>query len=292
MILLISVGLFLIVSNIDIKKIAAEIKRKSSQDGRKIRYSSRLETKLDYIERLIQKSNIRIYIPYSVWSHIFICFMFFFLGIIFMEQYMNIVVSIIFGFGLSTIPFLLLKIITDVLSYRIKRTSVDFLIILKNFFIASKNNDIFDCFKRASEYIADPLKTYINIMIYEHEHKISPIQCLENFKAKIEVSELKLFIENLKICYIHGGDVVALIDAFIEEIGKQNDDEDEESTEDSMLNIGLYLLLLINFTVMYMLLNSGYRHSILEPIWGQVVFSLDIIISIYIVIQSMDKLKV
>lgn len=293
-ILLISAGLFLIVSNIDIKKIPAKIKAikaNSNQKGRKTRFNSVLESKLDYIEKLIQKSNIRIYVPYSVWTHIFICFVFFFLGVIFMEQYMNIVVSVIFGFGLCTIPFLLLKIITDVLSYKIKRISVDFLIILKNFFVSSKNNDIFDCFKRASEYISDPLKTYINIMIYEHEHKISPIQCLENFKEKIEVSELKLFVENLKICYIHGGDIVALIDTFIEEIGKQNDDEDEESTEDSMLNIGLYFLLLINFAVMYVLMNSAYRQSILEPIWGQIVFSLDIIISIYIVIQSMNKLQ-
>ncbi|MFA5576303.1 MAG: hypothetical protein WCZ27_09695 [Tissierellaceae bacterium] len=139
--------------------------------------------------------------------------------------------------------------------------------------------------------MSEPLKTYINILVFEHEHKVNPIQCLENFKSNIEVSELKIFIENLKISYIHGGDIVGLVDAFIEEISEQNDDEDEESTEDAILNIGLYILLLVNFVVIYFLINSSYRKSILEPVWGQAIFALDIIISIYIVVQSMLKLQ-
>ncbi len=293
-IVLLFLGLLLLVSNIDINIISREInriKQRANKEKNRVYYNKRFVNLLDFIERLIQRSNIRVYIPYSIGLHFFVCFIFFILGAMWLNQYMSLIVSIIFGLGLCTIPFLLLKIITDILSYRIKRTSVDFLIILKNFFISGRNTDIFESFKKASEFIAEPLKTYINIMIYEYEHKINPIQCLENFKDNIEVAELKIFVENLKICYIHGGDILGLIDAFIEEISQQNDDEDEESTEDSMLNMGLYMLLLINFIVMYFLINSSYRHSILEPVWGQVVFVLDILISIYIVIQSMSKLQ-
>lgn len=288
-------GLLLTISNINTKGISKEIKKvrqRANKEKNRIYYNKNIINILDYIERLIQRSNVRIYIPYSVGLHFFICFVFFILGAIWLGQYMSLIVSIIFGLGICIIPFLILKIITDILSYRIKRSSVDFLIILKNFFISSKNTDIFESFKKASEYIAEPLKTYINIMIYEYEHKINPVQCLENFKDNIEVSELKIFVENLKICYIHGGDIVGLIDAFIEEISNQNDDEDEESTEDSMLNMGLYILLLVNFIVIYFLINSSYRYSILEPVWGQIVFVLDILISIYIIIQSMNKLQV
>jgi len=294
-IILTFLGLLLVISNINTKGISkriVKVQQRANKEKNRIYYNKKIGKTLDYIERLIQRSNIRVYIPYSIELHLFICFIFFIIGAIWMEQYMSIVVSIIFGLGLCLIPFLLLKIITDILSYRIKRSSVDFLIILKNFFISSKTTDIFESFRKASEYIAEPLKTYINIMIYEYEHKINPVQCLENFKDNIEVSELKIFVENLKISYIHGGDIVGLIDAFIEEISSQNDDEDEESTEDSMLNIGLYILLFINFIVIYFLINSSYRYSILEPLWGQIVFVLDILISIYIVIQSMNKLQV
>ncbi|MBU5676901.1 hypothetical protein KQI88_10780 [Alkaliphilus sp. MSJ-5] len=290
-ILLVFMGLLLIINNIDIKRVLnIKARKRTKRNIVKIK-NSYLDDKLDYIEKLIQKSNIRIYIPYSIWSHLFICSMLFFLGTTYMYQYINIIVALIFGFGLSTMPFLILRIIADVFAYKIKRSSVDFLIILKNFFIANKNKDIFECFNKASEYVSEPLKSYIDIMIHEHKYKINPVQCLENLKDKIEISELKLFIENLKICYIHGGNIIGLIDAFIEEISEQNDDEDEESTEDSILNMGLYFLIILNFTVIYFLINSSYRYSILEPVWGQIVFALDIIISIYIVIQSMDKLQ-
>lgn len=288
---LIFLGLLLIAINIDIKNISRNIKRfRKRKRTSRIYINNILGNKLEYIERLIQKSNIRIYMPYSVWSHLFICLIFLILGTIWMEQYMNIVVSIIFGFCLSTVPFLILRIVTDVVSYRVKRKSVDFLIILKNFYIAGKNQDIFESFKKAADYIGEPLKTYIKTMIYEYEHKINPVKCLENFKKNLEVLELKIFVENLIICYIHGGDIVELIDAFIEEISKQSDEDDEESAEDTILNMGLYMLLLINFVVMYFLINSSYRQSILEPLWGQIVFVLDIVISIYIIIQSMIKL--
>jgi len=254
-----------------------------------IRYN-KLRNILENIERLIQKSNLRIYIPYTVYTHLLVCTVMLVIGYIYMRKYFNVFVAVIFGIGLSTIPFLILRIIADVFTYRIKRNSVDFLLILKNFFESSKSKDIFECFERASNYISEPFKTYINIMSYEHRNKINPVQCLENLKNKIEVPELKIFIENLKICFIHGGDVIGLIDVFIEEISEQNDDEDEESTEDTMLNMGLYVLLIINFLVLYFLINSSYRRSILEPAWGQIVFVLDIIISIYMVIQSMIRL--
>ncbi|WP_198006279.1 hypothetical protein [Alkaliphilus oremlandii] len=289
--LLVFMGLLLIITNIEIKRVLNIGTRKRAKRNRVNLKNRYFDGKLDYIEKLIQKSNIRIYIPYSVWSHLLICSLLLFLGTAYMKQYINFIVAFIFGIGLSTMPFLMLQIIADIFSYKIKRISVDFLIILKNFFIANKSKDIFDCFSKTSAYVSEPLRSYIDIMVHEHKYKINPVQCLENLKDKLEISELKLFIENLKICYIHGGNIIGLIDAFIEEISQQNDDEDEENTEDSILNMGLYFLLMLNFTVIYFLINSSYRYSILEPVWGQIVFALDIIISIYIVIQSMDKLQ-
>lgn len=199
-IILIFLGLLLVVSNINTKEISKEINKireRANKQKHRVYYNKKLVNLLDFIERLIQRSNIRVYIPYSIGLHFFVCLIFFIIGSMWMNQYMSFIVSVVFGLGLCTIPFLLLKIITDILSYRIKRSSVDFLIIIKNFFISGKNKDIFESFKKASEYIAEPLKTYINIMIYEYEHKINPIQCLENFKDNIEVAELKIFVENL-----------------------------------------------------------------------------------------------
>jgi len=209
-------GLLLIITNIEIKRVLNIGTRKRGKRNRVNLKNRYFDGKLDYIEKLIQKSNIRIYIPYSVWSHLLICSLLLFLGTAYMKQYINFIVAFIFGIGLSTMPFLMLQIIADIFSYKIKRISVDFLIILKNFFIANKSKDIFDCFSKTSAYVSEPLRSYIDIMVHEHKYKINPVQCLENLKDKLEISELKLFIENLKICYIHGGNIIGLIDAFIE----------------------------------------------------------------------------
>lgn len=270
---------------------AREIRRKIKANRRKINRTSILGSRLEKIEAMIQKSNIRLYVPYTPRIHLAFCGGLAVMGFFWIRDYMNPFVSIIFGVGLGTLPFLMLKIISDLIAHRVKQISVDFLIILKNFLIAGKYQDIFMAFERAADYVSEPLKSYIHIMNFEHAHKINPIQCLENFKEKIEVTELKIFIENLKVCYIHGGDIVALIDTFIQEIGEQNEDEDEEQAQDKMLNMGLYVLLLVNFIVMFFLLNSSYRYSILEPLWGQLVFAGDILISVYILFQSMSKLE-
>jgi len=246
---------------------------------------------MERIETMILKSNIRLYVPYTLGIHLVICGSLAVVGFFWIRAYMNPFVSVIFGVGMGTLPFLILRIFSDLIAHRVKQISVDFLIILKNFLIAGKTQDIFLAFQRAADYISEPLRSYIHIMILEHDYKINPVQCLENLKEKIEVAELKIFIENLKVCYIHGGDTVALIDTFIQEIGEQNEDEDEEKTQDRILNMGLYILLLVNFAVMFFLLNSSYRHSILEPLWGQLVFAADMIIAMYILFHSMNKLE-
>jgi hypothetical protein len=133
-------GLLLIISNISTKEFFATIKRTKEESQRKKdrkAYNSVMGSRIEYIERLIIKSNIRVFLPYSTWTHLFLCFIFLVLGSMWMRQYMNIMISIIFGIVFSSIPFLVLRIIADIISYRVKRNSVDFLIILKNFFISN-----------------------------------------------------------------------------------------------------------------------------------------------------------
>ncbi len=242
------------------------------------------------IEKRIKRSNIRLYVKYNVWTHLFICTLSFLIGFSWMRSYMDVYISFVFGIGAFVLPFLFLQIFSDIMAYKIKRVAVDFLIIIKNFFVAGKN-DIFEAFRRCSRYVMQPLKNYIEIMLYEYDHKVNPIVALENFKEKIEFNELRLYIENLQACYIYGGDIVELTDVFIEEISSLNDDEETENTNDKMMNLGLYVIVAINYLAIYILINSSYKTVILGSIWGKIVFSLDILISIYIVYMTIDKLE-
>lgn len=206
-----------------------------------------------------------------------------------MNQHMSLHIGIIFGAVAAIIPFILLQLFSDLMGYRVKRMSVDFLIILRRFLIGGKGGDIFQAFKKASRHVLQPLKNYVEIFVFEYEHKINPIQCFENLKDRIENSELKLYVDNLQICYVRGGDLVELTDTFIEEIDKQNDDEDEENAKDMLLSLGLYILLYVNFLILYILFNSSYKRAVFDTDWGQIVFILDMIVSFYIAYLTLEK---
>lgn len=207
-----------------------------------------------------------------------------------MSNHMNIYSSITFGLVVALIPYILLQLFSDLMGHKVKRMSVDFLTIMRRFLIGGKGADIFQAFKKASKYILQPLKNYVEIMIYEYEHKVNPVQCFDNMIERIEGGELKLYIENLKICYVRGGDVIELTDTFIEEIEKQNDDEDEENTKDLLLSMGLYLLLAVNFFILYILFNSSYKTAVFDSSWGQIVFILDLLVSFYIAYLTLEKI--
>ncbi len=274
------------VSQIDHSDI---FKKYKNQKNKKKQCNNAVDKYFTNIELRIEKSNIRYYINYNPYIHLILCIICFVISANWINQHMNIYISIIFGAVVALTPYILLQLFSDLMSHRVKRMSVDFLIIMRKFLIGGKGGDIFEAFKKASKYVLQPLKNYIEILIYEYEHKANPVQCFENLKDRIENSDLKIYIENLKICYVKGGDVIELTDTFIEEIDKQNDDEDEENAKDKVLSMGLYVLLIFNLIILYILFNSDYKRTVFDSNWGQIVFVLDMIVSFYIAYLTLEK---
>lgn len=291
--LLLTVGLFLIVNNINIKasyKVYIErLKRRGEGLNWNLGYSLSASKAFYSIDKRIEKSNIRFFIPYNTWIHLSLCLLFFLMAGTWMNQYMSLYISIIFGGVAAIVPFIFLQLFSDMMGYRVKRMSVDFLIILRRFLIGGKGSDIFEAFSKASKYVLQPLKSYVELFVFEYKHKLNPIQCFENLKDRIESSELRIYIENLLICYVRGGDLVEITDTFIEEIERQNDDEDEENAKDMLLSLGLYILLAVNFLILYMLFNSSYKGAVFDSQWGQIVFILDMLVSFYIAYLTLEK---
>ena len=283
------------ITQLDLKELYRVYKEQTSKrnDGERIsfRYKVSAGKLFSDLEKRIEKSNIRFYISYNVWLHFLFCGVFLLIAVSWMTNHMNIYISVVFGAVTSIIPYILLQLFSDIMGYRVKRMSVDFLTIMRRFLVGGKGVDIFFAFKKASNYVLQPLKNYVEIMVYEYENRINPVQCLENMKDRIENAELKLYIENLKICYVRGGDVIELTDTFIEEIDKQNDDEDEENAQDMMLSMGLYVLLAVNFTILYILFNSSYKRAVFDTSWGQIVFILDLLVSFYIAYLTLEKVN-
>lgn len=283
------------ITQLNLKELYVRYKEqtKKKNDGERIYFKYRLSAGrlFNDLEKRIEKSNIRFYISYNVWLHFMLCGIFFLVAVGWITKHMNLYISVVFGAVTAIIPYILLQLFSDIMGYRVKRMSVDFLIIMRRFLVGGKGIDIFQAFKKASNYVLQPLKNYVELMVYEYENRINPVQCLENMKDRIENAELKLYIENLKICYVRGGDVIELTDTFIEEIDKQNNDDDEENAEDMMLSMGLYVLLGVNFTILYMLFNSSYKRAVFDTSWGQIVFILDLLVSFYIAYLTLEKVN-
>jgi pilus assembly protein TadC len=202
---------------------------------------------------------------------------------------LSLFVAVTVALGAFFLPLVLLQLLADTMKLKIKKVSLDFLITLKNFFITGEKQDIVNALKKTSKYVSEPLKTYLEIFSYEHEHRINPLMCLDNLIMRIDVNELKMYLENMKICFVFGGDVVALTDTFIEEISEMQNIEEQEDVEDKILNMGLYLLLLLNFGVVFFVLNSGTRIYFTENIAGQIVLVLNILISFVIIYTTIKE---
>lgn len=292
--ILVSVGLFLVSISLDFKFVFEKVKKEMVKEQKLVLESmnnvkiTKITQFIERTEQRIQMSNIRLYFSrYGVLLHYFICIITGLLAFKWISLYMNFFVSLLFSLLGLYFPFVILQLMKDVMNDRIKKHIVDFLTILKNFLVAT--GDIFIAFEKGKEFFIEPLKTYTGIMVYQYQHKTNPIKCINNFINKLQHRELQLFMENLKICYIHGGDIVGLIDEYIIEIGTLNDDSDKEDAEDQILKSVLYLMLVMNFGIIYGLLNSKYSLEITNTLYGNILFIIDIIISLYIGYGALDK---
>lgn len=294
--ILIATGLFLIFSSLDFRTIYEKAKKsleKEKEILNKTITSAKITNIVKFVERTeqrIQMSNIRLYFShYSVLLHFVLCASSGTIAFLWISKYMNVFVSLFFSLLGLFFPYFLLQFMKDIMNDRIKKHLVDFLTILKNFLVAT--GDIFAAFEKAKDYFIEPLKTYTDIMIYQYKHKVNPITCIDNFINKIQHNELRLFMENLKICIIHGGDIVSLIDEYINEISLLNDDSDKEDAQDQILKMGLYAMLIINFAILYGILNSKYRLEITNTVYGNIAFILDIVVALYIGYGALDKVS-
>jgi len=287
------VAIFVILIHTDIKKQINVIRRigdQISEKSKEARSGIYYQGYLQKLETKIQRSNIRYFISfYSVWIHLIISFAFVAAVFMLTNNILSLFVAVTVALGAFFLPLVLLQLLADTMKLKIKKVSLDFLITLKNFFITGEKQDIVNALKKTSKYVSEPLKTYLEIFSYEHEHRINPLMCLDNLIMRIDVNELKMYLENMKICFVFGGDVVALTDTFIEEISEMQNIEEQEDVEDKILNMGLYLLLLLNFGVVFFVLNSGTRIYFTENIAGQIVLVLNILISFVIIYTTIKE---
>lgn len=286
-------GFLLIAVSTDVKKLIGRLIYGARWGVRKIEKSAeedrgKLGQLTRYTEVLIQKSNIRVVLYYRAWIHYLVCLLAGYMGFVWSSQYLSFATAFAFGLVTMFMPYMILQIMVNIIANKEKKNAIDFLIIFKNFYLIGKGG-IFEAFKNMTNFINEPLKTHVEILVSDYEGKIRPTRCLQEFKEKIGTPELKVFIDNLAICHVKGGDVEKLTDTFIQEFSSLDEDDDKENTEDQLLSYGLYIVLFLNLIIIIWVMKSQYKADILDSIWGQCVFILDMIISLYIMYMTLEK---
>lgn len=286
------VGIFLLGLCVDFKETYRKIKDGIAKETKKVEESANNESLpgklINWTEEMIQKSNLRVFVGYNVWMHFLLCIGSSLLAYHWISKSLTLITSLSFSVVALLMPYIVLQVVTEFFARFEKKNAINFLIILKAF-LKTGVGDIFEAFKRAAKFTLGPIRNYINVMVYEYEHKINALTCLDNFKEKLGTPELKLFIENIKICYVQGGDYVALADTFIKDLSGQDEDDEKEDAEDTVLNYGLYILIFLNFVIIYWMINGAYKREILDSLWGQAVFIVDMVVVTYIIFMSLKK---
>jgi Flp pilus assembly protein TadB len=181
------------------------------------RYSRSVSIKMGIAERvelfLIDKSNIRRYLPFMSFSMLAVI-----MGLIFLillkplYGILKFVPSvIIISFLFSLIPVLALDLMARYNSELIRRRLAEFISVLNRW--CSVKEDIFYAFEKSVDSgIGEPLKTFIRDMVIQVRRGIEPVEALEILQLKVDNVQFKDFVVNIKQSIKHRGDIIKLLE--------------------------------------------------------------------------------
>jgi len=244
---------------------------------------------IEHSERLIAKSNVRFFIPfYGIKLHLLgsAFFTFLFFSSNFFTHQLSI--NIIFGLIGATIPTVILNIIGFTMESRVKKQSINFLNGIKNNYITT--GDIFVAIESVIYTLREPLKSYTLTMIAKRKAKLSPYRILDEFKKNVgELSELGLFVDNLKLAITEGADIQLLIEKYIIDIEKLNEIDDEFLAEEMSSSLMSYIFIFIVVSGVKMIYSADFATEIVKSLWHQGAVAIALIICFYMIINSLRR---
>lgn len=176
------------------------------------RYTSTVIVDMNLTEKielyLIDKSNIKRYIPFMSFPFLcFCCLLIFIFAFIMVFRILRFVPSTLVVSSLfSFIPFFILDIMGRYNSEKVRRKLVEFISVLNRW--CAIKEDVFFAFEKSTESgIGEPLNTFIKDMLVQVNYGIEPIEALDILQMKVDNSQFKDFIINIKQNIKHRGDI-------------------------------------------------------------------------------------
>ena len=273
LLLIIGITLFIafrIARGIGLKKILEEgvsrineknIEKRLRRDIRKYGGTSRI--KLSFTEKielyLIDKSNIRRYIPFMNTRMLLlacliifcICFQLFYRLLLFVPSALSL------SAVASLIPAIILDLMGRYNSEKVRKKLAEFISVLNRW--CSIKEDIFYAFEKSLDSgIGEPLNTFIRDMVIQVNRGINPLDALGILQMKVDNSQFKDFIINIKQNVKHRGNLKKLLDNLEDQFYKIEE-------EFNRRKISTYRDRLTVYFIMLLVLFTGYLFLKVNP---------------------------
>lgn len=247
--------------NKNIKKLNDKYNEKRMlKDIRRYMNSRSSSLKVSMIERieinLIDKSNIRSYIPFASFYSLLICSLVIFI-VSFQAIYkitLFIPSAAILCTLISLTPVFVLDIMSKYNSEKVRKKLAGFISVLNRW--CAVKEDIFYAFEKSIESgVGEPLKTYIRDAVIQVNRGVEPMEALSMLEMKVDNPQFKDFIVNIKQNVKHRGDIRKLLSNLEEQFYKIEEECNRRKISTYKDRIIIYFIMVLVLVVGYTFLN-------------------------------------
>lgn len=236
--------------------------------------------KLSYkLEALVEKSGIQKYIFFFNTKVLFficiICAAAFFA--VFEKFFGVISVGFITSLPGFFAPVMLLEIMAQRREEKVEKIIGDYLLQLKN--NTRIHNDIIEAFRDVQNKCMEPLKTYTSQFVAEVNSGISVEHALENFQDKVNMKRFRLFLTNIRYCYIYGGNFTELLDKTQRLISNIQKEKRNRVRETRSARLVIFILIFLDIYVYFNFImpQPDYLSIMKNTFYGQLILNVNFI---------------
>lgn len=216
--------------------------------------------KMSLIEKvelnLIDKSNIKNYIPFANFYLLIACSVIIFIASFKIVYKITLFVpsAIILCSLTALTPVFILDIMTKYNSEKVRRKLAGFVSVLNRW--CAVKEDIFYAFEKSVESgIGEPLRTYIRDMIIQVNRGVEPLEAISMLEMKVDNPQFKDFIVNIKQNVKHRGDIRKLLSNMEEQFYKIEEEYNRRKISTYKDRIIIYFIMALVLIVGYAFLN-------------------------------------
>lgn len=225
---------------------------------------------------LIDKSNIRRYIPFMSFKLMLVISIIIFAAV-FRPAYKLLYFvpsAAIISFITALVPFFALDLLGRYNSEVIRRRLAEFISILNRW--CAVKEDIFYAFERSAESgLGEPLRTFIRDMVIQVNRGIEPAEALDILQLKVDSPQFRDFITNIKQNIRHRGDIRKLLTNLEDQYYKIEEEYNRRriSTYRDRLTIYLVMLGVLAVGYYFFKINPDVRSYYLGTLSGKTLLT-------------------